>query len=162
MELTYTADGSRDFDTFFAQRRAIEEANPGLTEWLTNREALRWTEPRLQQTVRDMMEATRVADEYYSIPTKMGMSAADQDEVKAIVERAQAIARRDNTSFEYALLQMDIPETTKFKALMYRKLPRNPARERYERENQEKWRLFVTFYDVVPLEEPTLEMAGVR
>jgi hypothetical protein len=119
--------------------------------------------PQLQAIEEQYQQAKEVAAEYYDIPAKIGMSAQAQDEVRGIVAQAQGIARANNIPFHYALLNMDVPDTLKFRAMAYQKLPANPARKLYRYQNPDKWRLFVTFYSEVPLEtEPEMATAGVR
>jgi hypothetical protein len=158
VELDYTSTGERDWDSFFAQRKAIEDANPDLKQWLRNRELERWTDPTLRQLVTQMFQAEDVADEYYSIPAKVGMKAEDQETVRAIVTQIQATASMQGIPFELALARADIASDLKSKARIYRHLPANPARKLFWLKNPDKKRLYKTFYSDVPVEE----LAAVR
>jgi len=164
VELTYKADGSRDWDAFFEQRKAIEEANPGLSEWLKNRDILRWSDSRMKDLVRQLLEADAVADEYYSIPYKEWMPAEFQDAVRDYVDQAQSIASLQGIPFEEALMQTGINPGLIDLALEYKKLPTNPFRAMYWEQYPERKALFFRFYRDVPLgiEQPEMAMAGVR
>jgi len=161
VELGYTSAGERDWDTFFSERKVIEDANPGLKQWLRNRELERWTEPQLREWVSQMFQAEDIADEYYSIPAKIGMSAEDQESVRAIMGTIQATASDQDVPFEIALARSGIAPELKSRVRRYKGLPANPARERFWLKNRDKEHLFKQFYSELPLEVPAEELVGV-
>jgi len=165
VELTYKPDGSRDWDAFFEKRDAIEEANPGLKEWLRSRDVTRWSDTAMQGRVRELLDYYDIREEYYAIPYKARMPAEQQEQVREYVEVAESIASMRRLPFRRALMQTDIPDELIGLAMRYKRLPTNPARERYWRQHREEEAIFKTYspYYEIPLGiEPEMAAAGVR
>ena len=73
--------------------------------------------------------------------------------------------RMQGVSFRRALMQTGIPDELIGLAMRYKRLPTNPARERYWRQHREQEELYRTFYGDIPLEIPVeqeMVPAGVR
>jgi len=110
-------------------------------------------------------QAGLVANEYYSISTKIGTSVEEQDRAANNVKQAQAIASQQGIPFVVALFDLNLTTDEETEALIYYNLPDNPDRKMYRYDYPEKWELFKTFYSDIPLEIPVeqeMVPAGVR
>lgn len=153
-------NGVKDWESFFAERGAIKEAHPELTdEWLRTNLAERFHEPQVRDLIYQILEADAVADEYFSIPYKSRMPAEQQEKVRDYVRQAESIASMQGISFRRALMQLGIPGEDAGLALRYKNLPTNPARAAYWRKNPEKKELYYKFYRDIPLGIEEMAMA---
>lgn len=152
---------------FFAQKEEMLRGDPELAEAIHDHQVFRFTDPDVRRFVDLKWQADLVANEYYSIPAKVGMSFEEQERAARNVAKAQAVASAQGIPFAVALFDMNLPTEEETEALIYHNLPDNPDRKLYRYDHPERWELFKTFYSDIPLgmveqPEPEMAMAGVR
>lgn len=149
-------------NAFFNERGAMLEADPELASAILDNQVLRFSDPDVRLFIRLRWEAQQIADEYYSIPVKIGMSAEEQDRAARTVEIAQDIATQQGIPFMVALFDMNLTTDEETEALIYYNLPDNPDRKLYRYDYPGKWQRFKAFYSEILVEvEPEMAMAGV-
>ena len=124
-------------------------------------QVFRFTDTDVRRFVDQKWQAGLAANEYYSIPAKVGVSTEGEDELRPLADSIQAIATSQQIPFDLALVKSDHPWEMKAKIRRYRSLPENPKRAIWRQQNRDKYELYRTFYSDVPLGIEQPEMAGV-
>jgi hypothetical protein len=120
-----------DRQTFYDEQDAMLAANPRLRVLIKQNHQAIFSDPTVKRIMAQIDAARDVRKQYYAISTKLGMPAADQQAARDAVTQATAQAQLSGLSVKVVLAQMGLPSNVYMKALIYLRLPDNPARKRF-------------------------------
>lgn len=164
VELQTGPDGLADWESFFANRDAILQANADkvpvatMKPWLRKYEADLWRDPTVRAKVNEMLDAEAVMETYYSIPAKRGMGANTGNKAAALVKKAQATAASTGWSFYRALARIAQNQEEYDMAVRYQSLPDLGARAYYKKQHPDAF----AWYSDVPLGIQAGQPVGVE
>lgn len=141
VQLQYVG-GLPDYDSYFASKDAVLESYPGLEDEVRKGTMKRWRDPAVRAAALAVFDARGIRRQYYDIPTKLGMPADRQEQAAQDVARAYDEAKLTGRPVKVVLKRMGLPSDRLMAALIYLRLPANPARKRFRLQHADELALF--------------------
>jgi hypothetical protein len=146
VELT-NPGGLPDWDTFFAEREAVLKAHPGLDAWLKRNEVANWTNTTVKQAVGRVLQAYDVRREYYAIPSKRGITLAEEDELRPYTRQISAYMKQGMSRMR-AVREVTDSHDLRMRLLRYLKRRPNPERKTFREAHPE-----LQWFEALPIDE---------
>jgi hypothetical protein len=138
---------------FYQQQETMLNNDPELAAAIRDAQGFHFTDPKMQQVVKQIWDARQVRREYYSIPPFLDLSLEDGNQLNNILAEAQAMVTLGKAgSRKQALLQMyedgRCPESLLTYAVYAERL-RNPERQEFRLAHADEMAMF----EPLPYEE---------